>query len=381
MFGDLRLYDKDFKLISILPEYLGVNWEIKFAEIGSGEIELKKSDEIVELLQKNKYMFIFQDDLQAIVTGYKIGETVTVFLRTLEWFMAKYVVEKFKIQDLNMPEGTTKWTVSSLVFYILKTYMHSDFNIEFCGIENDESDLSDFISENSESVYSLVKKIISDNKYGFRFFWDDDKERFEFSVVSPTENNDLILCDEYKTTYDSEYTFDIQQEISGGIYYQSVKNMGRWDAENNEPPLCRTEDNYAKYYTVSSDGDCFGVSVKKGDIILCKEKSGEFCVVDDAEPFLVKIEPEENGIYSFSGVLNSREESGAKEELKENKAIDMLTCKTRLQYKKDFNLGDIVTVKLFTGDESIEKKKLIKEIHLWDEPDDTGAMPTMEDIE
>jgi hypothetical protein len=38
-------------------------------------------------------------------------------------------------------------------------------------------------------------------------------------------------------------------------------------------------------------------------------------------------------------------------------------------------------VKFFAGDFSFEKKKLIKEIHLWDEPDDTGAMPTTVDIE
>ncbi len=375
-FGDLRLYNKDFKLISIIPKYLSVNWEVKFKEFGLGEIELEKTDEIVSLLTENKYLFLFQDDIQAIITGYKIGETVTVFLRTLEWLLTKYTVEKFEVNDL----ADNVSTISALLEYILSTYLHPDFNAEFLGIEGDTSDVSDFVSENLETVYSIVRKILSDDKYGFRFFWNDEQKRFVFSLLLAKENKDILLCDEYKTAYESEYSFDIQEEISGGAFYQSVKNMGKWDAKNNEPYLSITPDNYAKYYTVSADGTRMGLSVVKGDIILCKDKSGQFSIVDEAEPFLVKIPPDENGIFSFSGILSTRDLKGAEEEINATKALDMLSCKTKLSYKDDFNLGDIVKVKYFAGEKSYEKKKLIKEIHLWDEPDDTGAMPTTIDI-
>ncbi|MBQ3181750.1 MAG: hypothetical protein IJB50_03225 [Clostridia bacterium] len=378
--GDLRLYNRDFKLLSILPKYLSANWEIKFKEFGLGEIEFEKTDEIVSLLTENKYLFLFQGDIQAIITGYKIGETVTVFLRTLEWLLTKYTVEKFEVKDLmNVASGTT-FTISMLLEYILSTYLHPDFNVEFSGIKEDVSDVSDFVSENLETVYSVVRKILSDDKYGFRFFLDTDQKRFVFLLLLAKENENILLCDEYKTAYESEYSFDLQEEISGGVFYQSVKNMGKWDAENNEPQLSITPDNYGKYYTVSADGTRMGLSVVKGDIVLCKDKSGQFSIVDEAEPFLVKIAPEENGIFSFSGILNTRDFAGADEEIKATKALDMLTSKTRLVYKDDFNLGDIVKVKYFAGEMSCEKKKLVKEIHLWDEPDDTGAMPTTIDI-
>jgi len=374
-FGDLRLYNKDFNLLSILPKYLSANWEIKFKEFGLGEIELEKTDEIVSLLTENKYLFLFQDDIQSIITGYKIGETVTVFLRTLEWMLTKYTVEKFEVNNL----ADNVSTISALLEYILSTYLHPDFNVEFSGVE-DMSDVSDFVSENLETVYSVIRKILSDDKYGFRFFWDDEQKRFVFSLLLAKENKDILLCDEYKTTYESELSFDIQGEISGGAFYHSVKNMGKWDAENNEPYLNVTPVNYAKYYTVSADGTCMGLSVVKGDIILCKDKSGQFSIVDEAKPFLVKIPPEENGIFSFSGVLNAHDSKGAEDEIKATKALDMLSCKTKLSYKEDFNLGDIVKVKFFAGEKFYEKKKLIKEIHLWDEPDDTGIMPTTIDI-
>ena len=375
-FGDLRIYNKDFNLLSILPKYLSANWEIKFKEFGLGEIELEKTDEIVSLLTENKYLFLFQDDIQSIITGYKIGETVTVFLRTLEWMLTKYTVEKFEVNNL----ADDVSTISSLLEYVLSTYLHPDFNVKFLSLFEDTSDSSDFVSENLETVYSLIQKILSDDKYGFRFYWDNLEKRFVFLLLLANENQNILLCDEYKTAYESEYSFDIQEEISGGAFYQSVKNMGKWDAKNNEPHLSITPDNYAKYYTVSADGTCMGLSVVKGDIILCKDKSGQFSIVAEAEPFLVKIQPEENGIFSFSGVLNTRDFAGAKEEIKGKKALDMLSCKTKLLYKEDFNLGDIVKVKFFAGEKFYEKKKLIKEIHLWDEPDDTGVMPTTIDI-
>ena len=380
-FEDLRVYDRDFNLLAILSEYISVNWEIKFKEFGLGEIELERTEKNAQLLTKNKYLFVFCGDVQAIVTGYKIGETITVFLRTTEWLLTKYVVDEFKVENLPKTEEISTWTTSNLIKYILNKYLHPDFNLEFTGILNDESDVSEFMLERPETIYSVIKKIMSDIKYGFRFYWDDDKKRFVFLLLLAQENNDILLCDEYKTTYESEYSFDIQEEISGGVYYQKVTDMGKWDAAFNEPFLGEFKSNYAKYYTVSSDGEQMGMSFEKGDIILCKDKSGKFCIVDRAEPFLARIEPEENGIFSFSGILSAGEEANAKEEIKERKSLDMLTCKTKLDYKEDFKLGDIVRVVYFAGDVSYEKKKIINEIHLWDEPDDTGAMPTTVDIE
>ena len=380
MLGDLVIYSKNSELLAILPKYLAVNWEIKFKEFGLGEIELERTNEIVELLTKNKYLFLFQDDIQAVVTGYKIGETVTVFLRTTEWLLTKYTVKKFKVKELVKDEDNGKWTISRLIEYILKKYLHKDFNLIFSGIENDESDVSDFISENLETVYNVIRNILTDDKYGFKFYWDREREGFVFSLLCAKENEEIFLCDEYKTAYESEYNFDLQEEISGGVFYQSVTDMGEWNAAGNIPRIDITPDNFGKYYKVISPAFALGYNLEVGDIILCKKRNGTFEKVEKAEPFLAIIEPEDNGIFSFSGVLTSKDIKGAEEEIKKTKVLDMLTCKTKLLYKENFNLGDIVKVKFFGDSLSYEKKKLVSEIHLWDEPNDTGVMPTTIDI-
>ncbi len=378
--GDLRIYDKDFNLIEILPRYLSVNWEIKFKEYGLGEIELEKTDNLVSLLIENKYLFVFQDDIQSIVTGYKIGETITIYTRTLEWLLTKFVVGDFTVEKLMEKVYGAIWSRSRLIEYLLASNLHEDYNILFSGIESDDSDMTEFVFKNADTLYSAICSAINDDRIGFKFYRDMQNERFVFRLLSANERDDILLCDEYKTTYESEYNFDLQKDATGGIYYHDIKNMGKWKANTNTPDLSPKDENYGKYYTVSAAGSYMGENYEEGDIILCKNKDGTFEKIEEAKAFAAKIPPEENGIFSWSGVLNSRDEESARQEISGLKALDMLTCKTRLSYKEDFNLGDIVRVKLFGTDRSFEKTKLISEIHIWEEEDETGAMPTTIDI-
>lgn len=377
-FEDIRIYDGDFNLLAILPGYLSVNWEIKFCEFGLGEIQLEKTEEIVEILTDNKYLFLVQGDIQSIVTGYKIGEICTVFTRTLEWLLTKFCVRKFAVEDL----GTSaygKWNKCNLIRYVLTENLHEDFSLEFTGADDDE-DLSEFVLEDGSDIYSVIKSIIGDKTTGFKFYRDFEKGHFIFRLLTAVENTDVILCDRYRNSYDSEYNFDIQNEACGGIFYHEVKNMGRWDAAANNPTIDKDPSNYGKYYTVSTDGTIMGEDVYKDQIILCKRQDGIFEVVDKAEPFLVELPPEDKGIFSWTAALSSRDTLSAKKELSEKKVLDMLTCNTQLSYMEDFNLGDIVKIRFFAQNLSCEKQKLISEIHLWDEPESSGTVPTTIDI-
>lgn len=378
-FEDIRIYNKDFELISILPKYISVNWEIKFSEFGLGEIELEKTEEIVSLLTENKYLFMFQGDIQSIVTGYKIAETVTVFTRTLEWLLTKFSVKKFSVKEI-LYNSNDIWNSTELIKYVLKNNLHSDFNLEFLGLEEDDTDMTDFEQNSLSDVYSVIKEIITDKKLGFKFYRDFKDERFVFLMLRAQENKDVVLCDEYKTSYESEYIYDLQKETSGGIYYHELTDMGEWNANTNTPELGISPSNYGKYYTVSTSGTKYGITWAKGDIAICKNLNGMYEKAEKAEPFLVEIPPEENGIFSWSIVLDSKNSEDVKKELEERKTFNQLTCKTILSYPDDFKLGDIIVTKFFAKDLSSEKKKLIKEIHLWDEPDDSGAMPTTIDI-
>ncbi len=380
-FEDLMIYNKDFELLAILPEYLSVNWEIKFCEFGSGEIELEKTSDVVKLLTENKYLFIFQGEIQSVVTGYRIAETVTVYTRTLEWLLTKFVVPDFTVEKLiNTVENTT-WTVSKLCKYIVTTYLPESVEIEIREILSDESDLKEFVLDNGTDMHSLIKLIMADKKYGFKFYRDIENKRFVFQVLLAEENNDILLCDEYKTSYESEYNFDIQEEITGGAFYKDVKNMGSYNASLDSPRLTITPENFGHFYNVTEEGVRMGLTLRPGNIILCKDRNGSFTIVDKAERFLATIPPEDNGIFSWSKIFNVEDYESVEKEIEKTQILDMLTCKTRLSYLEDFKLGDIIKIKFFAGENSYEKRKLISEIHLWDEVNDTGAMPTTTDIQ
>lgn len=378
-FEDLRIYDKDFNLLIILPRYVSVNWELKFFGYGDGEIQLQKTEEIVKILTENKYLFIVQGDIQSLVTGYKIADVCTLFTRTPEWMLTKFAVKKFSVADINISVGG-KCTSEMLVEYVLNEFLHKDFCVEFRGSGADESDVTGFVQNAVSDIYSVIKEIVKDPKAGFEFYRDFSDGHFIFEMKRAKSNENLVFCDKYKTSYDSEYNFDIQNEASGGIFYHTVTSLGEWDAYQNIPEITFVPSNYGKYYTVSEDGMYMGQKVYKGDILICRIPSGVFEVADVAEPFLVEIASEEKGIFSWTAALFSDETDSAEKELSEKKALDMVTCMTGLSYKEDFNLGDIVKVVFCEQEFSCEKEKMISEIHIWDEAEGSGAVPTITDI-
>lgn len=379
-FEDIRVYNKNFELLTILPKYISVNWEIKFSEFGLGEIELEKTEEILSILAENQYLFMFQGDIQSIVTGYRIAETITVFTRTLEWLLTKFAVGDFTAIQFMQDNLIEDYKKATILKCILKNKLHQDFNVEFLGFNDDETEMKDFSHKGLSDVYSVIKSIINDEKVGFRFYRDLKEKKFVFSILSTNENRDVVLCDEYKTSYESEYYYDIQKKSSGGLFYHDITDKGEWNAQTNTPNLYDIKLNCGDYYTISEGGYIFGKSWSKGNVIICKNTNGSYEEAEKAEPFIIKIPPEEDGIFSWVMALDAHDMESAQKEMDSIKILDQLTCKTRLSYPEDFKLGDIVVTKFFAENLSCEKKKLITEIHLWDEPDGSGAMPTTTDI-
>lgn len=365
---DIRIYNKDLELIAIIPRFIAANWEIKFSEYGTGEIELPASAEVISLLTQNKYLFLVQGDIQSVITGYSIGKTCTVFTRTLEWLLTKFVVTEVTAGD------TLAETVGSILSVLPK-----EFNLSVQATDVNQ-DMSGYEFDRATDVYNAVKNCITEPDVGFSLRADFKEKAFTFSLVTAQENKDILLCDEYKTSYDSSYTYDIQAEAEGAYYYQQLTCMGRYDAANNNPSLTIGEHNYAQYYNASSDGNRLGLSIKKGDIIACRSKSGTFEIIDEVKPFLVENPPEDTGIFCWSAVLDATNEQNAQKEFSQKKPMDILTSKTRLKYGTDYKIGDIINTKFYSDKLCISKKKLVYSVHLWVERESVGASPTMTDL-
>ena len=366
--GDIRIYNRDFELLAVIPQFIASNWELKFCGYGCGEIELEKTDELMSILCENEYLFLVQNDIQSIVTGYKIGKSCMLFTRTLEWLLTKFVVEQ-----VTVGKNLSK-TVENML-----SGLPEAFGLKFYGTD-DECDMSEYKLSGAKDICSALVECIGEREMGFSFRVNLSDGTFTFSLLDKRENEDIFLCDEYRTCYDSEYAHHIQDKVSGAFYYHDVTYMGTWDPYENSPYISITPENFGKYYVVSLNGYGFGFWLSKGDILLCKTPDGTFTKVEEAKPFLVEIPPKEEGIFSWCEIIDTTDKEEAEKILNSKKKLDMLTTKTKLSYRNDYSLGDVIRTKIYGHDTSFSVKKLVSEVHLWTEREDSGESPILKDL-
>ncbi len=363
---DIRLYNESMELVGIFSDFIGANWEIKFSEFGTGEIELAKTDDLLEILMENEHLFLVQGDIQSVVTGISIGKKCTIYTRTLEWLLQKFFVKELT--------GTTRNELIMSAFEALP----QAFNLSLVLPETDVE--MEIVKEEINDIYTVVKKVLKDERNGFSLKADFKEKAFIFSLLTAKENGGVLLCDAYKTAYDSEYMRDIQQKADGAWYYHKLKYMGRYDAENNSPYLAKGAEHYGTYYVVSGAGKRFGLTLQNGDILACKNSDGSFEKIDEAKPFLVEIPKENDGIFSWSAILSSDNSQDAQAEFADKKRLGMLNLKTGLTYGTDYKLGDIITTKFYAKSRAVTAKKLVSGVQLWTERGGKGACPTMTDL-
>lgn len=381
-YGDIRVYDKNFNILAIFPQYISVNWQLYFCEFGSVEIHLEKNAETVALFTENKYLYLVQDGMQAVVTGIQIGTDCAVFGRTPEWLLTKFVLTEFSAEQALADGSIEAATGSTLACLAVKNGFDNICSLTVQNTSIDETERCSYKIDSAKDIYGIVQDCLSEKQFGFSFRFDTKTGAFTFCVQSAAKNSKVIFADELKTSYDSVYTFDLQNEASGGVYYQSFVNMGKWNPETNVPHLAKNPENYGKCYKADSDGTRFGLTIKKDDYLICTEKTGEFSVADEADSFLVTIPAKENGIFSWSAALSADSEDSANQELAQLKAERSVNCKSKnLVYGEDFFLGDLVETRFEAEKFVCCETKIITGVHVWDDAADFGCLPTAEQFQ
>lgn len=380
-YGDIRFYDENFTLLLVVPRYISANWQLNFKEYGTAEIHLEKSPEIVKLLTEHPHLFLVQEEFRAVVTGMRIDKDCAIFARTPEWLLKKFVVSSFSTGAAKKNKELINTNASEVAICMVKKFLPDSVAILAEGTDQDMTDRASFVISEATDLYSAILACLTDEKVGFSFSFDPEQKTFLFSILKAKENNKLSLSDENKTSYDLTYTFDLQEQTEGYVYYRHLKNGGKWDPASNTPTLSVTPQNYGMYYTATDEGSRFGLEIKKGDFLVCTDKRGFFRIADNVDPYLIKVAPKTEGIFSWSTVLSAKNETEANRELQKKKEEKTISCKMKkLSYQKDFSLGDILCVQFVCDDFVFAQKQMINGIHLWDEAGNAGAMPQMSQL-
>ncbi len=379
---DIIFYDFDFNRLGDFSRLISANMEKKYCGYGSAELHFSIDEEqLIELLENNEYLFFTAGDNSAIVTGWQLGEDIAVYGRTPEWLLTKRGVQPLSFSG-NTAETIARAFVESVADFIAP------------GELADVGTATSYSTKDIRVLYDAVCEVLSAQKLGFKVTPDIAGKKFVFEVYEGMEKLSILSASN-RTAYDMKYTVEKQDMVTNsGWYEQRYTDKGGWNAQANNPVLLNNQPSNAyTFYKITSadysiDGEMikrFGLWCRKGTYLYCDNPQGEWKIAED-KPDTVWVytgNSAETGIKKWEAVLNgTRTAEEARTELLQKTAIATADCEVRrLEYGKDYSLGDIVRVQLeFEGFRKTEKKR-VAAVNIYYDIDRSGVTPILNSLE
>ncbi len=179
----------------------------------------------------------------------------------------------------------------------------------------------DYSLSDNKTTYDVVCDCLNTQNFGHYVNFDYKNKCWSFGISSGRELS-LIISEANKNAYDTKWTQDILD----------MSNCG--------------------YFNNSADA---------------------FTYVSDENTL--------TGIYRWEGILNGENEKEALNDLMKKKMIvDMSLCTKKIQYGKDYNLGDIINLQIVKNDFKRAVKKRINGIKIVFENGNHTEQPTFEEV-
>ncbi len=380
---DVRFYDFEFSLVHIEHDIISSNWTLLENGVGTFEIHLPLTSDLVPIAMEQRYLVAVQGDKQAIITGRRLGTEAVFYGRSCNWILSRFcIAETFDTDALYEAGALTAKDAKTVCAYLLSKGMSHVENFVF--EEKERAEYEDVFLENKgiTSLLELVIDVLQQGRGGHDVFFDVKNKLWRFRLFKG-KNLPLVLSEANRNCYDTVYTTDLQNHYSGGWYEQAVDVAGDWDAGENEPFLRNDiAENFAKAYRVSADGSRFGIDFIAGNYIICRTADGQWTQDTEASSFLVRLPSDKTGIYAWETPLFADNGQAAQKELaacKEEKQTDVTT--KGLVFGKDYGLGDRVLMQIKKGGFASGIIRQVTGVHLWYERDGVGEQPILADVE
>lgn len=312
---NLILYDYELNELAYSDKVISSDWEIKFNDIGTGEIHLNIDTLLLKPLIDNKYMFIKQSDCEheiiGVVVGVTYGDDVAVFCRTLNWFLSKMVTPA----DF-YPEGQKSLhdNVSQEAEIILANSHGCDISF---GKSAEFTHTPYFWRNTYNRTSDCIKDCLDNDNAGHIIRLDEKTGKFYLDILKGTEREYFISLND-GTASKIEVQKDVLDFANAGFYEKSIKTT---DEDGNE-----TETTVWTEYPPPS-----GTAA----------------------------------MHQWYDVLGGSAASEAKSSLKDkSEKKEVLAELQRLKYETDYNLGDFVKVQIENRDVVFAVKQQITAVNL-----------------
>ncbi len=380
---DVLFYDFDFNLLADIPRAVSVNIDKKYCGFGTAEMHFSIAESrVLEILRQKPYVFCKCGEDTAIVTGWKTGKDIAIFGRTPEWLLTRRGVKAF--------EETNK-TAEEIAINAVRC--SAEDCVEVAQMKN----LGEIISFSTDGVrvlHDVIVEILKPQGLGFMVEPDIPGRKFVFSVYSGIEQSCVVSLSN-RTAYDFVYTVEKQDMVTAsGWYERKYEDMGDWNAITNSPVLFDNRpENVYKFYRIVSESkneygykvENFGLICEKGCYLYCNTVDGKWKISQSLpQPEWVFVNNSDlDGAKRWDAVLaGTKTADEALSELARRGQSDILRTEVRrIEYGKDYRLGDIVRVQFEYGDFKKVEKKRVDSVSLYYDTDRCGVSPTLKSLE
>ena len=376
---DVLFYDFDFNLLADIPCAVSINFEKKYCGYGMGEIHFSIAESrVLEVLQLNPYIFCKCGEETAIITGWKTGKDIAVFGRTPEWLLTRRGVKPF--------EEIGK-TAAEIAINAVRSSAQDCMDVaDMSGI----GEAINFSTDKVRVLHDVVVEILEPLGLGFMVRPDISGKRFVFTVYSGIEQSCVVSLSN-RTAYDFVYTVEKQDmATASGWYERKYEDMGDWNAISNSPALLDNQpENMYKFYQIKGDSknqvERFGFICQSGHYLYCNTSDGKWNISQNLPKSEWVFINKSNmiGAKRWDAVLSgTKTAEEAQNELARRCRSDILQTEIRrIEYGKDYRLGDIVRVQFEYGDFKKVEKKRVDSISLYYDTDRCGVSPTLKSLE
>ncbi len=346
---DIRVYDFDFNLLGIMSDVISSTWCIKYNGIGTYDGHFRLTDSIADVFLKNKYLVIIEGENQAVCTGKVVSEELLICGRTVNWLLEKRVIPPFKTREIFGENYVTPYAIGNMVLERAFT-APPQIDDEGAFVEDsiDEQRLVENFTlpdtvyaetldrhfwRNSANTVETIMTDISDMLgLGHRLVFNIKNKSWDFEYISGIERN-ILVCEQNRNLYNSTYTVDLLDDASGGWY-------AIYSADSDEE---ETEENSWRY--IKKNSTASGMRYWEAAL----EVSG----ASEAESKMAK----KTVAQRVQGTLS------------------------KLKYKTDYDMGDIIRVLVKYGNFKEEIKYRITGVNLWINKNGRGEEPVLTRIE
>lgn len=329
---EISILNKERSTIAIIDEFTSLIWTKRYFSCGDFELYLPASRELLDILKLGYYVQRDDDNSGMIIetiqltTSSESGDNIIVKGRSLESLVARRIFVRQTIFDDTLQEVVRKAIYDNFIIVEPPTTSNRQIDGFIIG-EICTASESIKTQVSYDNVAEWLESLCTAYGYGWRVIFNSNNE-FEFQLYKGKEVS-VVFGPEYDNLLSSEYVESIE--------------------------------NYKTFARVAGEGE--GKNRKKWGIDLTHTSN-----IDRYELYVDARDISSNdGEISFSDYNKLLDERG-REKLKECGATRAFSGEVEpeisFEYKKDYNLGDIVTVENGYGISSTPR--IIEITESWD---------------